>query len=168
MASRSGFYTNGQGNNRGYEYNIHTHSFSRVLVPGAPHGGAKGPSLTAAAINNHGDVTGFYTNSKGVTVAFLRLASGKFSQIAYPGAAMTQAFGINDNGEVVGAYTVGTGNKAKSHGFTWQAGHGFTTVDDPHGVGTTLLNGVNNAGDLVGFYTDAKGNTDGMLAVPGH
>jgi len=113
-------------------------------------------------------VTGFYTNSKGVTVAFLRLAGGKFSQIAYPGAAMTQAFGINDKGEVVGAYTVGTGNKAKSHGFTWQAGHGLTTVDDPHGVGTTLLNGVNNAGDLVGFYTDAKGNTDGMLAVPGH
>ena len=31
-----GFYTNGQGSNRGYEYNIRSHSFSRVLVPGAP------------------------------------------------------------------------------------------------------------------------------------
>ena len=31
-----GFYTNAQGNNRGYTYNIRTRSFTRVLVPGAP------------------------------------------------------------------------------------------------------------------------------------
>jgi hypothetical protein len=54
------------------------------------------------------------------------------------------------------------------HGFTWKPGHGFTTVDDPHGVGTTIINGVNDLGDLVGFYTDAAGNTDGMLAQPSH
>ena len=39
-------------------------------------------------------------------------------------------------------------------------------VDDPNGVGSTLVNGINAAGDLVGFYTDAAGNTDGMLATP--
>ena len=33
-----GFYTNAQGNNRGYEYNIRTRTFTRVLVPGAPSG----------------------------------------------------------------------------------------------------------------------------------
>ena len=57
-----GFYTNAQGNNRGYTYNIRTHSFTRVLVPGAP-GGEAGPSLTATAINNSGDVAGFYAKS---------------------------------------------------------------------------------------------------------
>jgi hypothetical protein len=51
------------------------------------------------------------------------------------------------------------------HGFTWKPGKGFTTVDDPHGIGTTTINGVNNAGDLVGFYVDAAGNTDGFLAA---
>jgi hypothetical protein len=162
-----GFYTNAQGSNRGYEYSIRTREFSRVLVPGAPHG-KKGPSLTAAAINNHGDVAGFYTAAGGATDAFLKTAGGTFTKLAYPGASMTQAFGINDSGEVVGAYTTGTGAKAKTHGFTWRAGHGFTTVDDPHGVGATTINGVNGAGDLVGFYTDAKGNTDGMLAQPSH
>jgi hypothetical protein len=61
---------------------------------------------------------------------------------------------------------VGSGNSAQTHGFTWRPGYGFTTVDDPNGIGTTLINGVNDHGDLVGFYTDAAGNTDGMLAQP--
>ena len=148
-----GFYTNGQGSNRGYEYNIYTHTFTRVLVPGAPAGQA-GPSLTAAAINNYGDVAGFYARTSSQTDAFLKLHSGRFITLAVPGAAMTQAFGVNDRDEVVGAYTVGSGNNAQMHGFTWRPGHGFSTVDDPHGVGTTTINGVNNAGELVGFYTD--------------
>ncbi len=157
----AGFYTDGQGNNHGYEYNIITRRFSRVARPGAP-----GLSLTAAAINNHGDVAGFYVTKGGATDAFLRYSGGRFLTLAVRGAAMTQAFGVNDRDEVVGAYTVGTGSNAKSFGFTWRSGHGFTTVSDPHGVGTTLINGVNDHGDLVGFYTDAAGNTDGMLALP--
>jgi len=154
--------------NRGYGYNIHTHQFSRVLEPGAPHGSSKGPSLTAAAINNHGDVAGFVAVAGSKTDAFLSKADGQFIKIAYPGAAMTQAFGINDRDEVVGAYTIDTGSKARMYGFTWQPGHGLTTVSDPKGLGSTVINGVNNAGDLAGFYTDSKGNTDGMLALPSH
>ncbi|MGH3289187.1 MAG: hypothetical protein ACRDPD_31680 [Streptosporangiaceae bacterium] len=160
-----GFYTNGQGSNRGYTYNIRTRSFTRVLVPGAPAGEA-GPSLTATAINNSGDVAGFYAKSSSQTDAFLRLHSGRFITLAVPGASMTQAFGVNDRDEVVGAYTTGSGNNAATHGFTWRPGYGFRTVDDPHGQGSTTINGVNDAGDLVGFYTDSAGNTDGMLALP--
>jgi hypothetical protein len=162
-----GFYVNAQGNNRGYEYNITTGRFSRVLRPGAP-GGKAGPSLNAAAISNLGDVAGFYTTAGGVTDAFLKTADGSFTKLAVPGASMTQAFGVNNSDKVVGTYTVGTGSTAMMHGFTWKPGHGFTTVDDPHGVGTTIINGVNDLGDLVGFYTDAAGNTDGMLAQPSH
>src|SRR5271155_1337187 len=154
-----GFYTNGQGSNRGYEYNIGTHQFTRVLVPGAP-GGTAGPSLTAAAINDHGDVAGFYNKTSSLVDAFLKLHNGRFITLAVPGASMTQAFGVNDNDEVVGAYTDGTGNNAQTNGFTWRPGYGFTTVDDPHGLGTTIINGINDHGDLVGFYTDSTGNTD--------
>ena len=160
-----GFYTNGQGSNRGYTYDIRTHQFSRVLVPGAPAGQA-GPSLTAAGINNRGDVTGFYAASSTKTDAFLRLSSGRFVTLAVPGAAMTQALGVNDSDEVVGVYTVGSGNSAQMHGFTWRPGYGFRTVDDPHGIGATTINGVNDEGVLVGFYTDAAGHTDGMIALP--
>jgi hypothetical protein len=160
-----GFYANAQGNNRGYTYDIRSHRFTRVLVPGAPAGQA-GPSLTAAGINNRGDVTGFYAASSAQTDAFLRLSSGRFLTLAVPGASMTQALGVNDGDEVVGVYTVGSGDNAQTHGFTWRPGYGFRTVDDPHGIGATTINGVNDAGVLVGFYTDAAGNTDGLIAQP--
>ncbi|HLX51461.1 MAG TPA: CHRD domain-containing protein, partial [Streptosporangiaceae bacterium] len=42
----------------------------------------------------------------------------------------------------------------------------WKSIDDPNGIGSTVVNGINKAGDLVGFYTDAAGNTDGFLATP--
>jgi probable HAF family extracellular repeat protein len=132
-------------------------------VPGAPAGTA-GPSLTAAAINDGGDVAGFYNKTASLVDAFLKLHSGRFITLAFPGATMTQAFGVNDFGEVVGSYTTGSGNSAVTHGFIWENGH-FASVDIQAGSSTTI-NGVNDEGDLVGFYTDAKGNTDGFMALP--
>ena len=156
-----GFFTNSGGTSRGYEYNIRNHRFSRVLVPMTS---GLGPSLTAAAINNWGDVAGFYNKTSSQVDAFLKLHSGRFLTLAYPGAAMTQAFGVNDSDEVVGTYTTGSGNNAVTHGFTWWDGK-YTSVNIKN-ASSTALNGVNDEGDLVGFYTDAKGNTDGLLALP--
>jgi hypothetical protein len=160
-----GFFVNAANINRGYTYNIHTKKFSRVLPPGATNSNLGG-SLAATAINNNGDVAGSYV-SKGVTDGFLKLANGHFIQLAVNGATATQAFGVNDSDWVVGAYTTGPSNAPVTHGFIWTPGHGFATVDDPNGVGTTTLNGINNEGDLVGFYTDSAGNVDGLLAYPG-
>jgi hypothetical protein len=160
-----GFYNNSAGASRGYEYNIKTHKFSLVAKPGAPTGG-KAPNLTAAAINNHGEVAGFYTTTGGTVDAFTKLGNS-FRTLAVKGATMTQAFGVNDNGTVVGTYTDGSGGTATTHGFIWRSNGSVTTgVDDPKGVGTTFLNGINNEGDIVGFYTDSAGNTDGLVAFP--
>jgi len=156
-----GFWTDANGNNHGYEYNINTNRYYTVTDPKAPTA-----SLTAAAINNQGDIAGFYTNpANGNTDGFLK-DGGKFIDLAVPGASSTMALGVNDHDEVVGTYTVGSGSSAVMHGFTWTPRGGFQTVDDPHGIGTTTINGVNDAGELVGFYVDSAGNTDGMLAVP--
>ncbi len=155
-----GFYNDSAGNSHGYTYSISSHKFHALQLP------SDVTSNTAAGINNHGDIAGFAT-VKGSTVAFLLHANGGFTAISHPGAAMTQAFGVNDSDEVVGAYAVGTGTNAKTYGFTWTKAHGFATVNDPHGVGATTINGVNDHGDLVGFYTDGAGNTDGLLATPG-
>jgi ketosteroid isomerase-like protein len=159
-----GFYQNSAGHNRGYEYNIHTRRYTRILIPGASQG-LSGPSLTAAAINNHGEVAGFYVTSTGETVAFVK-TKHTFTTVIFPHSSSTQALGINDAGLVVGDYTVGHGASAKMHGFTWQSGHGFHTVNDPKGVNTTTVNGVNDKGELVGFYVGHGGNTNGFLAKP--
>ena len=158
-----GFWTDANGVNHGYEYNIDKKHFSVVTDPNAP-----GASLTAAAINNGGDIAGFYTSpATGNTDGFLKY-HGKFIDLAVPGASSTMALGVNDHDEVVGTYTTGSGNGAVMHGFTWAPGRDFTSFDDPHGMGTTTINGVNDKGDLVGFYVDADGNTDGFLATPLH
>ena len=85
----------------------------------------------------------------------------------FPGGSGTQAFGINNSDQIVGSYTDGGG---VAHGFVLSKPTGpksvWQSIDDPNGVGSTVVNGINNAGDLVGFYTDAAGNTDGMLAQP--
>ncbi len=153
-----GFYNDSANNAHGYTYNIGNHRFHQIGVPGDVS------SDTASAINNRGDIAGFATVG-GHTVGFL-LAHGKFTTFSKRGATMTQAFGVNDNDEVAGTYTVGAGSNAKTYGFTWTKGHGFSTVNDPGGVGATTVNGINDKGDLVGFYTDGAGNVDGMLARP--
>jgi hypothetical protein len=155
-----GFYTDGQGRHHGYRYDIATRTFAVVAVPG-------GSSVIAAAINNSGGVAGFFTGRNGVTSGFFLRATGQLFILNAPHAAMTQALGVSDSGEVVGGYRLGSGSRAATHGFTWTPQRGFTTVDDPRGVGTTTINGVNDAGDLVGFYVDGPGNTDGLLATPG-
>ena len=150
-----GFFVDAQGNNHGYEYNINTGRFSSVVDPQN-----QGASLQATAINDRGDIAGNIGSD-----GFL-LRHGHLTELAVPGASATMALGVSNFGEVVGTYTVGSGSSAQMHGFTWQAGRGFTSFDDPHGVGTTTVNGVNDFGQLVGFYVDAAGNTDGFLATP--
>ena len=154
-----GFYTDANGTNHGYAYNIGTGTYRLVTASTAPTA-----SLTAAAINNSGDMAGFYTAPGGNTDGFLKW-NGGFDDLAAPGASSTMALGVNDNDEVVGVY-VPSGHPNALHGFTWTAHGGFVTIDDPLGAGTTTINGVNDAGDLVGFYVDAAGDTDGFLATP--
>src|SRR5262249_21449033 len=60
----------------------------------------------------------------------------------------TQAFGINDSGQIVGVYTDGTG----SHGFLL-VGNNYSTLDDSAGNNTQAL-GINNAGQILGSFID--------------
>lgn len=153
-----GFYNDSKGNAHGYAYNIYDHQFKPVTVKGAT-------SLTAAAVNDSSTITGFMTNSAGTVEGFVKWVNGKTVALAVPGASSTNPTGINDKGEVVGTYTVGTGGNAVTHGFTWLNGK-WTTVNYPS-ASSTSINGVNNEGDVVGFYTDAAGNTDGFVGLPG-
>ncbi len=154
-----GFYTDSHAVNHGFSYNIATHKFHRIKVPGDTN-------VTAAGINDLGDVTGFATNSLGTTEAFLLQSDGNVIKLNFPGATSTQAFGVNNGDELAGDYVDGTGSTATTQGFTWAPGFGFQTVNDPDGTTSTTINGLNDRGELVGFYTDSGGNVDGLLATP--
>jgi probable HAF family extracellular repeat protein len=153
-----GFYVDAKGNSHGYEFNTNTSKFSAPInVPGAT-------STTTTAIDNAGDLAGFYTNGAGKTVGFVDIG-GSFTTLNVPKATAIQAFGINNNGQVVGNTTIANGN---TFGFLYTISSGtFQFFSDPLGRGTTIFNGINDAADIVGFYTNAKGNTIGLLATPG-
>lgn len=115
----------------------------------------------ATDVNNAGFVSGFYVDAGGNTHGFL--VDGSFMTLDAPGATVTQVFGLNNAGKLVGDYMDGTG----THGFVYNIGSSaFQTVDDPFGVGNTTINGINDKGQVVGFYTDANGNVDGFVATP--
>lgn len=151
-----GFYTDGNGNNHAYELNHSNGHFSAIVPPGAT-------SATATGINDNGDVTGFLTTSNGSVAGFL-LKGTTFTEFEFPHSTNTTPFGINKSDQIVGSY-VDSANKM--HGFLLSTplNHAhFQSIDDPNGVGNTVVNGLNDNGSLVGFYVDSNGNTDGFLA----
>jgi hypothetical protein len=154
-----GFYNDAAGNSHTFQVNQATGVFTAIRIPGDV-------STLATGINNLGDIVGFGTDASGVTTSWL-LHAGHLTAYQDPGGSDTTALGINDHDEIVGSYQDGAG---VLHGFTLKSPLGpvsrWQKIDDPNGVGSTVVNGLNNAGDLVGFYTDAAGNTDGMLATP--
>lgn len=77
--------------------------------------------------------------------------------IAYPGAVATNAFGMNNRGQVVGVYEDGSGNV---HGFITD-GNRFASIDPPGSIGTYVYK-INDAGVSVGPYYTADGLQHGF------
>jgi hypothetical protein len=153
-----GFYNDAVGHSHAYEVNQATHVYTAIKIPGAV-------SAVATGINNAGDIVGTATDSAKVTTSWL-LKNGHLTTFQFPGGSDTQAFGINSTDHIVGSYLDGQGVQ---HGFVLSNPLGpkssWQKIDDPNGIGSTVVNGINAAGDLVGFYTDSTGNVDGMLAM---
>ena len=85
-----------------------------------------------------------------------------FEVIDYPGASATLAFGINDDGDVVGHYRDG---QQLWRGFLLRAGE-FTTIEYPGAAQTTLFR-VNSGGDIAGAYYDGSRKQHGFLLSHG-
>ena len=148
----------------GYTYNIATNTFSANIDD--PNASLTNGGTVAAAINNSGEIVGFYKDSSGETHGFLDIG-GSFTTVDGPGVTstgQTQLLGLNDQGLAVGFYQVNANDIL--HGFVFDSVHDtFTTVDPPGSAGTTL-NGINDLDQIVGFFVDGMGNTDGLLANP--
>jgi len=151
-----GFYTDGSGINHGYTYTIGSMTPFSSDINEAP-----GVSTVTTAINNLGEIAGFYTIG---TENFGYLDNGGvFTTVDVPGSQQTQLFGLNNHGIAVGDYVDAAGNM---HGLIFNSFFDvFTTIDAPGGIGTTTFNGINDLNQIVGFYVDGNGNTNGLLVT---
>lgn len=153
-----GFYTDAGNVTHGYTYNIAQKAFSTNIDDPNAVG-----STTAAAINNAGEIAGFYTGADGNSHGFID-TGGEFTTLDAAGAVSTSLLGLNDLGEAVGFDTDAAGGM---HGIVCIISTLLCTqVDDPNGIGTTTFNGVNDKGQIVGFYVNGEDNTIGLLATP--
>lgn len=82
-----------------------------------------------------------------------------FTTIDVPGAVITNAQGINHQGDVVGSFTDAAG---LIHGFLRSGGQ-YRTIDVPN-ARVTFARGINDAGDIVGTYQRQVETT----SVPNH
>jgi uncharacterized membrane protein len=120
-------------------------------------------STWCQGINNNGDMVGFYIDptGDGQPHGFV-MQGGVFTQLDYPGAMSTQAYGINNAGQIVGEYQpVGPG----TNGFLYDSGT-YTSISVTGAV-NTQMRGIDNVGDMVGRYLDSAGSLHGLLISHG-
>jgi probable HAF family extracellular repeat protein len=132
-----------------------TYAFAPVVYPGSSSQGAFG-------VNDLGQIVGVYTT----TSAYYgyEYSKGKFTTISVPfsGAVVTEAFDINNSGDIVGPFEYSSG--------VWQgfllSGGVYTSLAYP-GSTYTIAEALNNNGDIVGYYDDSSGNEHGFLLSGG-
>jgi probable HAF family extracellular repeat protein len=133
---------------------------------GSPSSSATGYQYTG--VNGSGEMVGWYTDSSGDDFGLLYNGS-TYTSLTEPSAqgsppVVTKAFGINDNGQVVGYYVsldplVAQGNN--QFGFQYSGGT-YTSLpwppnNPPGSASVAEATGINKAGQIVGWYQPAGG-----------
>lgn len=108
------------------------------------------------AINSAGTAVGWCDASTGA-IAFT-WTKGKFTTVAYPKAAQTEATGINDKGWVTGLYF---DTASVQHGFV-KKGKIYKTID-VKGDTSSDVYGINNAGDMCVYAINSAGGYSSFL-----
>ena len=101
----------------------------------------------------------FFENGNSRLVRWLIFAAGftalpfaaaalDYTQIDYPGADATVPLGINNRGDIVGLYRLGT----SGHIFLLSSAGTFSNIDPPGAASVAWVGGPNSRGDIVGTY----------------
>jgi uncharacterized membrane protein len=112
-------------------------TFTSIIFDSSPNS-----ETTPWDLNNTGEIVGLVNND-----SFL-YKDGINSTIKVPGSDTTGAFGINNFGQIVGAYTKG----ADDFGFEYSSGV-YTQISDPLGSLTQAYN-INDAGEIIGIFQE--------------
>ena len=131
---------------------------------------APGQGTRAFAINQLGQITGFFADNSGRCHGYVRAANGTFTQIDAPDAGTgpfpqgtfpseISPMGINAAGTITGFYVDAN---SVQHGFV-RASNGVITEFDPNGSIFTTPNAIDETGEITGFYFDANFVGHGFL-----
>jgi hypothetical protein len=135
-------------------------TITTVDAPGA--GTALDLGTNVRAVNTSGEVTGYYADSNDFLHSYIESSAGTLTEFDPPNSIGSDAFCINDNGDVAGGLLDANG----SHGFVRTADGNFSIID-PTGnasqVKAVFPNQINASGDIAGYYTDTNGVFHGFL-----
>ena len=125
----------------------------------------------ALSINSENFISGFFDDPAGNEHSFVRTPEAQFHNFDFPGGDFTDAWQVNDLGQLVGQYATNFPN----HGFVLSGAMGLTgspspcqflSFDYPDSQ-NSALRGINNTGQITGFYR-LRGSParHGFLATP--
>lgn len=119
-----------------------------------------GANAIAFGTNAEGNVVG---TQNGTAFFYARLNPSEPPAPILVPAGATNAFGINDFGQIVGQYT---NAKGQTPGFMIrnQKTRQYITINAPSGPNTVNAQAVSNFGLIVGFYVGTDGQTHGFKA----
>jgi len=101
------------------------------------------------AVNNQGEVAGLWGNQVTLKYGFL-WRDGVFSKVRVPGSRSTDAHGVNNFGDVVGAFSPEQ-NRLSLIGYIFSKGK-YRIIPNPLSVRTySYANSINDQGDILGF-----------------
>jgi probable HAF family extracellular repeat protein len=154
MVGRSGHY---QQTGRGFIRNTDG-TFTRIEYTGDQ------AYTYAYGINDHGAVVGQAQPFDGSTSVGFSWKNGNIvDTFKVPGADSTSANDVNNDGVVVGTYTV----NGVQHGFVALNSQTMWGLDVPGSVSTDLR-GISDTGEVVGEFTDASGQSHGFVDLANH
>jgi hypothetical protein len=129
-----------------------------VNHPNCTTSGGYPAAIAFYGINSAGAAAGFCTSTKTSLFTGFVYSAGKFTAINFPKSNGTQAIGINDAGDVVGAYL---DSASVQHGFV-KKGSKYTSID-VKGDTTAYAWAINNSGQMVVFATNSTGGYDSFV-----
>lgn len=116
--------------------------------------GTLGGRTTATALNDLGQVVGYAQTSTGATQAFLS-THGSIQALGTLGGVNSYAYGINNDGTVVGGSNLSGGNTWLQHAFSYSNG-AMSDIAPPINDSSlrSIATGINAAGQVVGNVVD--------------
>ena len=123
--NNDGEITGGFANSSGFGFLLgETFKLTDIQCPGDTNAA---PNAQPQSINKHGEISGFCVVG-GRLHGFFRSKKGKYTLLDFPGANLTEAVGINDDGQVVGDYRDSSGKVSWVFLGCWTVSHHRCTV----------------------------------------